>query len=165
MNNLFLAIKFKVRFRYRFCKKYGWDQHHRLRRDLARHLTLFAATFGESRAEKAKRVVTGCMVRQDTIQVLSEKFREFVKSGYQLQAAIRRANSNSAFRYAFLAVKVAKEVRYLQWLYGKKLKAAKSQKQTKEINEILNKLHQLEEEGLGDPGTSPEGRKKISLYA
>lgn len=25
MNNLFLAIKFKVRFRYRFCRKYGWS--------------------------------------------------------------------------------------------------------------------------------------------
>lgn len=133
-------------------------------RELARHFTLFAATFGETRCLKAKRVVTGFLLRHHTIKVLSEKFREFVKSGYQLQGAIRRAKSNSAFRFAWLAVKVAKEVRYLQWFYEKKLKAAKAAKPQKEFNSILNKLHNLEEEGQGQPGQGPEGRQKISLY-
>jgi adenosine deaminase len=151
---MFLAIKFKVRFRYRFCKKYGFVQKVRLQKDMIRHFSLLGVLFTENRIEKAKAMITGFLGRQKTIEILSYSFREFVKSSYQLQASIRRAKSNSVFRYSFLAIKVAKEVRYLQWFYEKKLKQT-SGKKSKEVNNILNKLAKITNDGDGNPGTSP----------
>lgn len=163
LNNMFLAIKFKVRFRYRFCKKYGFVQSERLRKDMVRHYSLLGATFTETRIEKAKNVITGFLLRLETIQILQEKFLRFAKACHELQAAIRRAKSNSAYRYASLVVKFDKEVRYLQWLYEKKLKQ-NTGKKAKDLNNILNKLANLTNEGFGRPGTSPEGKKHILLY-
>ena len=130
---------------------------------MIRHFSLFGATFTENGIEKAKGMVTGFLGRQKTIEILSAKFRDFVKSSYQLQASIRRAKSNSVFRYASLAVKVAKEVRYLQWYYERKLKTTTGKK-SKEVNMILNKLAIITNEGDGNPGCSPQGREHILLY-
>ena len=53
INNLFLAIKFKIRFRVTFARNYGPVHEERLRKYAARHLTLLGNTFYENRCEKA----------------------------------------------------------------------------------------------------------------
>ena len=49
---------------------------------MIRHFSLFGATFTENGIEIAKGMVTGFLGRQKTIEILSTKFRDFVKSSY-----------------------------------------------------------------------------------
>lgn len=54
LNKLFLAIKFKHRFRERFYKKYGYNFHERINKYLIRHFSLYAPVFQEVRHQKSK---------------------------------------------------------------------------------------------------------------
>ena len=75
INAFFLAIKFKVRFRYRFCKKYGFDFDERQRKTVMKHITLLGPLFYETRVEKAKRVVTETLKRYNMIRTVKKNAR------------------------------------------------------------------------------------------
>jgi hypothetical protein len=75
MINFFLAIKFKVRFRYRFCKKYGQVYEERQQKTAMRHLTLLAPCFYENRCEKAKMIIAETLKRYNYIRELKRNAR------------------------------------------------------------------------------------------
>jgi len=76
INNLFLAIKFKIRFRVTFARNYGPVHEDRLRKYAARHLTLLGNTFYENRCEKAGLILQETLRRNEFIRTFKGNTRK-----------------------------------------------------------------------------------------
>jgi hypothetical protein len=76
INNLFLAIKFKVRFKNNFCKNFGYVQEERFRKYLMRHLTILAPCFYENRCDKAMKIIHETLKKNEFIRAFKRNTRK-----------------------------------------------------------------------------------------
>lgn len=151
INNFFLAIKFKVRFRLNFCKRFGTVYDQRIQKYLRRHLTILAPSFYENKCEKSKVIIQKTLARYDFIKTFKAKSRKIMDQLHRIQSLWKRAIINSGWRRLFCAMAFSKEVDYLVWVYEKKLKFLKGphSKTHKFYETTIEKLHKVKDPGVG----------------
>lgn len=100
LNKLFLAIKFKIRFRERFYKKYGRDFEQRINKYMIRHFSIVAPVFQEVRNQKGKKIIARYLFKYDMTVTTISKFRGFYRNMLDLQRLIRKVTINQTLRRA-----------------------------------------------------------------
>ena len=98
LNKLFLAIKFKVRFRERFYKKYGYDFHNRINKYVIRHFSLYGPMFKEVRAEKSHKIVEWFLQKYYVTSNVIRSFTTFYRNVLEMQRLYRKIMTNKAIR-------------------------------------------------------------------
>jgi hypothetical protein len=140
LNKLFLAIKFKVRFRERFYKKYGYSFHERINKYVIRHFSLYSPVFKEVRCQKANKIVEWFLQKYFVTTNVIACFRRFYRNTLEMQRLIRRTVLNKTIRQSLLHSKFDREVDYLLWYFKREYKNARGPKEKKEINNYIDRL-------------------------
>jgi hypothetical protein len=76
INNMFLAVKFKVRFKNNFCRNFGRVQDERFRKYSLRHLTLLGNCFYENKCEKSALIIQETLRRSEFIRTFKSNTRK-----------------------------------------------------------------------------------------